>query len=40
MRLIGCDSMGIVYHGSKEHGIKRLEPRKSIRQDLCSTHMV
>ena len=21
--------MGIVYHGSKEHGIKRLEPRKS-----------
>ena len=21
--------MGIVYHGSKEHGIKRLEPRRS-----------
>ena len=21
--------MGIVYHGSKEHGIKRVEPRKS-----------
>ena len=21
--------MGIVYHGSKEHEIKRLEPRKS-----------
>ncbi|MGN1372390.1 MAG: hypothetical protein ACI4XM_08980 [Candidatus Coprovivens sp.] len=27
--LLGCDNMGIVYHGSKEHGIKRLEPRKS-----------
>jgi hypothetical protein len=27
--IIGCDYMGIVYHGSKEHGIKRLEPRKS-----------
>ena len=26
---IRCDYMGIVYHGSKEHGIKRLEPRKS-----------
>ena len=21
--------MGMVYHGSKEHGLKRLEPRKS-----------
>ena len=21
---IGCDNMGIVYHGSKEHGIKNL----------------
>ena len=27
--IIGCDNMGIVYHGSKVHGIKRLEPRKS-----------
>ena len=27
--IIGVDNMGIVYHGSKEHGIKRLEPRKS-----------
>ena len=27
--IIGCDYMRIVYHGSKEHGIKRLEPRKS-----------
>lgn len=26
---LGCDYMGIVYHGSKEHEIKRLEPRKS-----------
>ena len=25
--------MGIVYHGSKEHGIKRLKPRKSTHGD-------
>ena len=25
----GSDSLGIVFHGSKEHGLKRLEPRNS-----------
>ena len=26
---VGCDSMGILYHGSKERGLKRLEPHQS-----------
>ena len=31
--------MGVVYHGSKNHGIKRLEPRKSTHGEyLYATH--
>ena len=29
VNIIGSDVMGIVYHGSSEHRIKRLEPQKS-----------